>query len=148
MVLDEADRMFDLGFIDDIRYLLQKMPDPSKRLNLLFSATLSYRVQELAYEHMNAPTKLEVEPLQKTATRVTEELFYPSKPEKFPLLLTLIEEDWPDKAIVFANTKHGCEKVHGWLVANEHRAGLLTGDVPQKKRLRILEDFAEGKLDF
>lgn len=65
VVLDEADRMFDLGFIDDIRYLLQKMPDPSKRLNLLFSATLSYRVQELAYEHMNAPTKLEVEPLQK-----------------------------------------------------------------------------------
>lgn len=60
----------------------------------------------------------------------------------------MIEEDWPDKAIVFANTKHGCEKVHGWLVANEHRAGLLTGDVPQKKRLRILEDFAEGKLDF
>ncbi|MAO68754.1 MULTISPECIES: ATP-dependent RNA helicase RhlB [Idiomarina] len=148
VVLDEADRMFDLGFIDDIRYLLQKMPEPAKRLNLLFSATLSYRVQELAYEHMNAPTKLEVEPSQKTATRVTEELFYPSKPEKFPLLLTLIEEDWPDKAIVFANTKHGCEKVHGWLVANEHRAGLLTGDVPQKKRLRILEDFAEGKLDF
>ncbi|MDA6067885.1 ATP-dependent RNA helicase RhlB [Idiomarina abyssalis] len=148
VVLDEADRMFDLGFIDDIRYLLQKMPEPTKRLNLLFSATLSYRVQELAYEHMNAPTKLEVEPSQKTATRVTEELFYPSKPEKFPLLLTLIEEDWPDKAIVFANTKHGCEKVHGWLVANEHRAGLLTGDVPQKKRLRILEDFAEGKLDF
>lgn len=148
VVLDEADRMFDLGFIDDIRYLLQKMPKPAERLNLLFSATLSYRVQELAYEHMNAPTKLEVEPTQKTATRVTEELFYPSKPEKFPLLLTLIEEDWPDKAIVFANTKHGCDKVHGWLIANEHRAGLLTGDVPQKKRLRILEDFAAGKLDF
>ncbi|ASG64870.1 ATP-dependent RNA helicase RhlB [Idiomarina piscisalsi] len=148
VVLDEADRMFDLGFIDDIRYLLQKMPEPAKRLNLLFSATLSYRVQELAYEHMNAPTKLEVEPAQKTAVRVTEELFYPSKPDKFPLLLTLIEEDWPEKAIVFANTKHGCEKVHGWLVANGHRAGLLTGDVPQKKRLKILDDFSEARIDF
>lgn len=147
VVLDEADRMFDLGFIDDIRYLLTKMPEPAKRLNLLFSATLSYRVQELAYEHMNAPAKVEVEPEQKTGVRISEELFYPSKPDKMPLLLTLLEEDWPDKAIVFANTKHGCDKVYQWLAANEHRVGLLTGDVPQKKRLKILEDFSEGQLD-
>ena len=147
VVLDEADRMFDLGFIDDIRYLLQKMPPPQQRLNLLFSATLSYRVQELAYEHMNAPAKVEVEPEQKTGVRISEELFYPSKPDKYPLLLTLIEEDWPDKAIVFANTKHACDKVFQWLAANEHRVGLLTGDVPQKKRIKILEDFAEGQLD-
>ncbi|MBL73238.1 ATP-dependent RNA helicase RhlB [Idiomarina sp.] len=147
VVLDEADRMFDLGFINDIRYLLKAMPDPSERLNLLFSATLSYRVQELAYEHMNAPTKVEVEPQQKTGVRISEELFYPSKYDKMPLLLTLIEEDWPDRAIVFANTKHGCDKVYQWLDINGHRVGLLTGDVPQKKRLKILDDFAEGHLD-
>ncbi|PYE32335.1 ATP-dependent RNA helicase RhlB [Idiomarina fontislapidosi] len=147
VVLDEADRMFDLGFINDIRYLLKAMPEPSERLNLLFSATLSYRVQELAYEHMNAPTKVEVEPKQKTGVRISEELFYPSKYDKMPLLLTLIEEDWPDRAIVFANTKHGCDKVHQWLEINGHRVGLLTGDVPQKKRLKILDDFAEGHLD-
>jgi len=148
VVLDEADRMFDLGFIDDIRYLLRKMPAPAERLNLLFSATLSYRVQELAYEHMNAPAKVEVEPEQKTGVRISEELFYPSKPDKMPLLLTLIEEDWPDKAIVFANTKHTCDKIYNWLAVNDHRVGLLTGDVPQKKRLKILEDFAQGQLDF
>ncbi|MGM0480318.1 MAG: ATP-dependent RNA helicase RhlB [Pseudomonadota bacterium] len=147
VVLDEADRMFDLGFIDDIRYFMSKMPPPAERLNLLFSATLTYRVQELAYEHMNAPAKVEVEPEQKTGLRISEELFYPSKPDKMPLLLTLIEEDWPEKAIVFANTKHVCDKVYRWLAANEHRVGLLTGDVPQKKRLKILDDFAEGQLD-
>ncbi len=148
VVLDEADRMFDLGFIKDIRYMFHKMPPPSERQSLLFSATLSQRVQELAYEHMNSPTKVEVEPLQKTGERITEELFYPSKQDKIKLLLTLIEEDWPDKAIIFANTKHTCEKIFNWLEADNHRVGLLTGDVPQRKRLKILEQFTNGELDF
>ncbi|WKE65554.1 ATP-dependent RNA helicase RhlB [Gallaecimonas kandeliae] len=147
VVLDEADRMFDLGFIKDIRYLFRRMPDPAQRLNLLFSATLSFKVQELAYEHMNTPEHVQVEPEQKTGARITEELFYPSKEDKFKLLLTLMEEDWPDKAIVFANTKIVCERVWGHLAADGHRVGLLTGDVPQKKRLKILEDFTQGKLD-
>lgn len=148
VVLDEADRMFDLGFIKDIRYMFHKMPPPGERQSLLFSATLSQRVQELAYEHMNSPTKVEVEPLRKTGERISEELFYPSKQDKIKLLLTLIEEDWPEKAIIFANTKHVCEKLFQWLEADGHRVGLLTGDVPQRKRLKILEQFTEGELDF
>lgn len=148
VVLDEADRMFDLGFIKDIRYLFRRMPAASERLNLLFSATLSFKVRELAYEHMNSPEHVEVEPAQKTGARITEELLYPSKEDKFKLLLTLIEEDWPERAIIFANTKIVCERVWGHLAADGHRVGLLTGDVPQKKRLRILDDFTQGKLDF
>ena len=147
LVLDEADRMFDLGFIDDIRYMFRQMGKPAERLNMLFSATLSLRVKELAYEHMNEPTSVEVEPEQMTGTRIEEELFYPSKADKIRLLLTLIEEDWPDKAIVFSNTKHGCERVYQWLKADRHRVGLLTGDVAQRKRLKILDDFATGKID-
>lgn len=85
---------------------------------MLFSATLSFRVQELAYEHMNNPIHVQVEPEQKTASRVKEELFYPSDEDKMRLLLTLLEEEWPDKAIVFANTKHGCEQVEAWLKAD------------------------------
>lgn len=146
-VLDEADRMFDLGFIKDIRFLFKRMPAPEKRLSMLFSATLSYRVQELAYEHMNNPTHVQIEPQQRTASRVVEELFYPSDKEKMALLLTLIEEEWPERAIVFANTKHGCETVEAWLKADGHRVGMLSGDVPQKKRLGILEDFTKGNLD-
>ncbi|MFC0445600.1 ATP-dependent RNA helicase RhlB [Pseudidiomarina halophila] len=148
VILDEADRMFDLGFIKDIRYMFERMPGAKERQSMLFSATLSQRVQELAYDHMNSPTKVEVEPTQKTGIRISEELFYPSKQDKIKLLLTLIEEDWPDKAIIFANTKHVCEKLFNWLEADGHRVGLLTGDVPQRKRLKILEDFSAGTLDF
>ncbi|XOV79937.1 MAG: ATP-dependent RNA helicase RhlB [Aestuariibacter sp.] len=146
-VLDEADRMFDLGFIKDIRYLLRRMPAATERLSMLFSATLSYRVQELAYEHMDNPVHVQVDAEQKTAKRIVEELFYPSDHDKMLLLLTLMEEEWPEKAIVFANTKHSCENVFDWLVADGHRVGLLSGDVPQKKRLRILDDFDKGVLD-
>ncbi|NVK24119.1 MAG: ATP-dependent RNA helicase RhlB [Gammaproteobacteria bacterium] len=148
VVLDEADRMFDLGFINDIRYLFNKMPDRTKRLNLVFSATMSFKVKELAYSHMNEPTHLQSEPEQMTGVRIQEELFYPESNQKINLLLTLIEEDWPDKAIVFTNTKHACEKVYNWMKADKHRVGLLTGDVNQRKRLNILEAFAKGDLDF
>ncbi len=147
VVLDEADRMFDLGFIKDIRYLFRRMPPPVQRLNMIFSATLSLRVQELAYEHMNEPQHVQVEPEQMTGQRIKEELFYPSNEDKMLLLLTLMEEDWPEKAIVFSNTKHSCEEVYGWLHADGHRVGLLTGDVPQKRRLKILDDFTAGHLD-
>jgi ATP-dependent RNA helicase RhlB len=147
VILDEADRMFDLGFIKDIRYMFRKMPPASQRLSMLFSATLSFRVKELAFEHMNDPVSVEVEPDQKTNSRISEELFYPSNFDKMALLQTLIEEDWPDKAIIFANTKHSCENVHAHLEADGLRVGLLTGDVPQKRRLKILELFTEGQLD-
>ncbi|HED2300340.1 TPA: ATP-dependent RNA helicase RhlB [Klebsiella pneumoniae] len=147
VVLDEADRMYDLGFIKDIRWLFRRMPPATQRLNMLFSATLSYRVRELAFEQMNNAEYVEVEPEQKTGHRIKEELFYPSNEEKMRLLQTLLEEEWPDRAIVFANTKHRCEDIWGHLAADGHRVGLLTGDVAQKKRLRILEEFTRGDLD-
>ncbi|WP_440875058.1 ATP-dependent RNA helicase RhlB [Thalassotalea sp. PLHSN55] len=147
IVLDEADRMFDLGFIKDIRYMFRKMPPATERLSMLFSATLSFRVKELAFEHMNDPVSVEVAPEQKTNIRITEELFYPSNEDKMTLLQTLIEEEWPDKAIIFANTKHVCEKIFAHLEADKIRVGLLTGDVIQKKRLKILEQFTNGQLD-
>ena len=147
VVLDEADRMFDLGFIKDIRYMFHRMPSATERLSMLFSATLSFRVKELAFEHMNDPDSVEVAPEQKTNIRISEELFYPSNEDKMSLLQTLIEEEWPDKAIIFANTKHICEKVFSHLEADKIRVGLLTGDVVQKKRLKILEQFTNGQLD-
>lgn len=146
-VLDEADRMFDLGFIKDIRYLLRKCPSPSQRLTMLFSATLSYKVRELAFEDMNDPEYVEIEPLQKTGHRIKEELFYPSNQDKMALLLTLLEEEWPERCMIFANTKHKCEDIWGYLAADGHRVGLLTGDVAQKKRLALLKQFTDGELD-
>lgn len=139
--------MYDLGFIKDIRWLFRRMPSATDRLNLLFSATLSYRVRELAFEQMNSPEYIEVEPLQKTGHRIKEELFYPSNEEKMRLLQTLLEEEWPERCIIFANTKHRCDDIWAHLAADGHRVGLLTGDVAQKKRLRILEQFTQGQID-
>lgn len=147
VVLDEADRMFIMGFIKDIRWIFRRMPAAEQRLNMLFSATLSFKVRELAFEHMNSPQYIEVEPEQKTGHRIKEELFYPSNEDKMRLLQTLLEEEWPDRAIVFANTKHVCEEIWGHLAADGHRVGLLTGDVAQKKRLQILDEFTKGNLD-
>ena len=147
VVLDEADRMFDLGFIRDIRYLLRKCPAPQSRLTMLFSATLSYKVRELAFEDMNDPEYIEIEPEQKTGHRIKEELFYPSNQDKMALLLTLMEDEWPERCIVFANTKHRCEEIWGYLAADGHRVGLLTGDIAQKKRLSLLKQFTDGDLD-
>jgi ATP-dependent RNA helicase RhlB len=86
VVLDEADRMFDLGFIKDIRYLLRRCPPPEARLSMLFSATLSHRVNELAYEHMNRAVQVDIEPERVTAERVRQVLYHVSNEEKLPLL--------------------------------------------------------------
>jgi ATP-dependent RNA helicase RhlB len=145
-VLDEADRMFDLGFIKDIRYLLRRLPPPEKRLNMLFSATLSHRVMELAYEHMNEPKLIKIQPEKVTVDRVRQAIFFPSNPEKMPLLVGLIREIGVGRIMVFVNTKKEAERVQGYLQANDIDANAISGDVPQKKRLSILRRFQEGEL--
>ncbi len=147
VVLDEADRMFDLGFIKDIRYLFRRMPQGDDRLNMLFSATLSHRVMELAYEHMNSPTQVTIEPEKVTVESIKEQLFYPSNEEKIPLLLGLMARDKPERSIVFTNTKRDAEKVWGFLSSNGIEAGILTGDIPQNKRLRLLDELTSSKIE-
>jgi len=146
MVMDEADRMFDLGFIKDIRFLLRKMPGPDERQNLLFSATLSHRVLELAYEHMNDPEKLVVETDTITADNVRQVVFFPATEEKMPLLLGLLARMDSNRSIVFVNTKYVCERVALTLERAGYKVGVLSGDVPQKKRESLLARFVKGEL--
>ena len=145
-VIDEADRMFDLGFIRDVRYMLRRMPPAEERLNMLFSATLSHRVSELAYEHMNAPTVVNANPDRVTVSGVSHKLFHVSKEEKIPLLFGLLEDREVTRTLVFTNTKRSAELVESYLGANGIRAGMLTGDVPQRRRLSLLDDFKRGAL--
>ncbi|MDH5345018.1 MAG: DEAD/DEAH box helicase [Gammaproteobacteria bacterium] len=145
-ILDEADRMFDLGFIKDIRYLLRRLPAPDQRLNMLFSATLSHRVMELAYEHMNEPELIQIEPDKITADRVRQAIFFPSNREKIPLLVGLIREMGAARIMVFVNTKREAERIQSWLQANGIDASAISGDVPQKKRLSMLMRFQTGEL--
>ncbi len=145
-VLDEADRMFDLGFIADIRYLFRKMPPPDKRLSMLFSATLSFRVTELAYEHMNNPRHVQADAEQVTADRVEQRLYHPANDEKIPLLVGLLNKLEAPRSLVFVNTKRGAELVWRYLEGNGIKSAVLSGDVPQLKRQRLLERFQKGEL--
>ncbi len=145
MVLDEADRMFDLGFIKDIRYILRRLPEPSERLSMLFSATLSHRVEELAYEHMNNPEHVEIVSEQVTADRVVQSVYYPANDEKIPLLFGLFKKLEPQRSIIFVNTKREADRVWGYMEANGYPTAILSGDVPQKKRQRLLSLFEQGE---
>lgn len=146
-VLDEADRMFDLGFIKDIRFLLRRMPERTTRQTLLFSATLSHRVLELAYEHMNEPQKLVVETEHITAARVRQRMYFPADEEKLPLLLGLLSRSEGARTMVFVNTKAFVERVARALEKAGYRVGVLSGDVPQKKRESLLKRFQAGQLE-
>ena len=113
---------------------------------MLFSATLSFRVTELAYEHMNNPRIIRINPEQVTADRITQSLYHVSNEEKIPLLIGLLQKIDPKRTIVFVNTKRMAEKVWGYLEGNGFHASILSGDVPQKKRQRLFQEFSEGKL--
>jgi ATP-dependent RNA helicase RhlB len=147
MVIDEADRMFDLGFIKDVRFIMRRLPPREQRLGLLFSATLSYRVLELAYEHMNNPQKLSAETESVTASRVRQQVYFPATEEKGPLLLNLITKPEVQRSIVFVNTKVWAERVTSRLERHGLRVGALSGDVPQKKRQKLLERFQRGEVE-
>jgi len=146
LVLDEADRMFDLGFIADIRYILRRLPAPHHRLSMLFSATLSHRVLELAYEHMNNPELVRIEPDKMTVDRVRQLMYYPAMEEKVPLLIGLLRQSEARRTMVFVNTKRMAERLEALLNANGFHAQAISGDVPQHKRLRFLRDFHNGDL--
>ena len=146
MVLDEADRMFDLGFIKDIRYLLRRMPSPDQRLNLLFSATLSYKVTELAYEHMNNPVLVKIETEEVTSKSINQIAYCPANDQKIPLLLGILKHDQPLRSIIFVNTKRCAEELDATLNVNGYKTAALSGDVPQEKRQKLLQSFQENEI--
>jgi ATP-dependent RNA helicase RhlB len=143
-VMDEADRMFDLGFIKDIRFILRRLPHPTLRLNMMFSATLSHRVLELAYEHMNNPELIRIEPDKMTVDRVRQVLYFPSTEEKIPLLMGLLRRIDARRTMVFVNTRRIAEVLERTLTANGFVAQAISGDVPQTKRLKMMRDFHNG----
>ena len=145
-VLDEADRMFDLGFITDIRFLFRRMPPVDQRLTLMFSATFPLKVTELAYEHMNDAQTVRIAEEQVTTDRVTQVVYYPANHEKLPLLLHLLKGKQDDHIMVFVNTRHAADRVARTLKANGIDAAMLAGNVPQTQRQKLLKRFHDGNL--
>jgi ATP-dependent RNA helicase RhlB len=146
LVIDEADRMFDMGFIADLRFILRRLPPPEKRQSFLFSATLSFRVLELTWEFMNNPAQITITPQQKTVESVEQLLYHVGREEKFSLLLGLLGREGGERILIFSNTREEARRLEDRLGRNGWAARALTGDVDQKKRLRILADFREGRL--
>jgi len=146
LVIDEADRMFDMGFIADLRFILRRLPKPEKRQSFLFSATLSFRVLELTWEFMNNPAQISITPLQKTVEKAEQVLYHVGREEKFNLLLGLLRREGGSRILIFSNTREEARRLEDRLSRNGWEARALTGDVDQKKRLKILNDFKDGQL--
>ena len=146
LVIDEADRMFDMGFIADLRFILRRLPRPERRQSFLFSATLSFRVLELTWEFMNNPTQITITPKQKTVEKAEQMLYHVGREEKFNLLLGLLKREGGSRILIFSNTREEARRLEDRLTRNGWQARALTGDVDQRKRLKILNDFKDGAL--
>ena len=145
MVLDEADRMFDMGFIADVRYMLRRLPPPDQRLNMLFSATMAQKVMELAYEHMNEAQLIKINADSPAVDRIVQSVYHPANHEKIPLLLGLLKTLQPQRCIIFANTKHATIRIWGYLQGNGLSAAIISGDIHQNKRESLLKRFHDGE---
>ncbi len=146
LVIDEADRMFDMGFISDIRYILRNTTAYNQRLSMLYSATLNFRVMELCYEHMNDPVPIKINPEKKVVDQVKQWLYHVGSHEKFNLLLGLLKKEEGEKILIFTNTKWEAEKLELKLTYNGYPSGVISGDLPQRKRISMLDKFTSGEL--
>jgi len=146
VVIDEADRMFDMGFIDDLRSILRRLPRPGQRQTLFFSATLTPRVWELGWSEMRDPAEVIVNPEEITPDRLEQSIYHVGSREKFSLLLGLLRRTGFARTMVFLNTREGARRLAERLVEHGISARALTGAVTQQRRLRALDDFKSGKL--
>ncbi|MEN8152816.1 MAG: DEAD/DEAH box helicase [Acidobacteriota bacterium] len=144
-VIDEADRLFDMGFFPDIRKMMRKMVPYFKRQTMLFSATLNINVKQMAWEYMNSPESIEISPEKITVENIDQKIFHVGKKEKINLLLGILNSELPRNALIFTNTKHVAVKVSKYLSHNGKKCQYLIGDLPQNKRLAIINDFKSGR---
>ncbi len=146
LVIDEADRMLDMGFIPDVRKIVRELPDREQRQTMLFSATLTNDVMRLASQWMPDPIQVAVEPEQATVDTITQVVYPIAAREKFTVLYNLLQREKAERVLVFCNRRIGCERLLNHLRDYGIPCEMLSGDVAQKKRLRVLEDFRAGTI--
>ncbi|MBT4161247.1 MAG: DEAD/DEAH box helicase [Gammaproteobacteria bacterium] len=146
MIIDEADRMLSMGFIPDVKSIVSRTPKKQQRQTQLFSATYSEDIKRLAASWTLDPVRIEIEPEQIAVDTVDQRVFLTSEDEKYAVLYNLIQVYELDRVLVFANRRDQCRDLESQLNRHGFKTGLLAGDVPQKKRIRTLEDFRSGKI--
>jgi ATP-dependent RNA helicase RhlB len=146
VVIDECDRLFDMGFSEDLRWLLRRMPHPTERQSMMFTATLSQRVMTLGWRQMNNPTEVVVSAEQLTPDTIHQVLYHVATREKLSLLLGLLEREGSSRTMIFVNTRYRAQRLVDDLRRHGFSARGLTGNVVQTKRLLVLDEFRDGKL--
>jgi ATP-dependent RNA helicase RhlB len=146
VVIDECDRLFDMGFAEDLRWILRRMPHPTERQSMMFTATLSQRVMTLGWRQMNNPAEVIVSSEQLTPDTIHQVLYHVATREKLSLLLGLLEREGSSRTMIFVNTRFRAQRLVDDLRRHGYSARGLTGNVVQTKRLRVLDEFRDGKL--
>jgi ATP-dependent RNA helicase RhlB len=143
-VCDEADRMFDMGFIEDVEFFLERIPEVTQKL--LFSATTNDQVKELAFEYLETPEYISVNPEIITPENIEQHGIHCHATEKLRVMIGMLREHNPACSIIFTNTKLTAEWLYHKLVGNGIAVDLMTGDLPQKKRIQLIKTIKEGQL--
>jgi ATP-dependent RNA helicase RhlB len=146
LVLDEADRMLDMGFIPDVRRIIHQTPHKDRRQTLLFSATLSKEVMRLASQWMRDFVKIDIEPEHRAVDTVEQKIYVVTRRQKFSILMHLLRSPAAERVLIFRNRRDATTRLYQRLQREGIHCAELSGDVPQEKRVRILEDFRAGKL--